>query len=139
MKKMRFICVFLVLCTLACMFSGCAREDEKKPYMTLNAVLDFADQARELDLRYFSQYEYVVLGSEELPLYYFQLREIDYSLSIGVDSDGMIESMILSHISGEEIYIFHKNPGQLDPNATQYVEDASAYDIQKFIDKMTEN
>lgn len=139
MKKMRFICAFLVLCTLACMLAGCAREDEKKPYMTLDAVLNFADQARELDLRYFSQYEYVILGSAELPLYYFQLREIDYSLSIGVDSAGMIESMILSHISGEEIYIFHKNPGKLDPNATQYVEDASSYDIQKFIDKMTEN
>lgn len=139
MKKRRLLSTIFALCLLACLLAGCAREEEKKPYMTLDNVLNFADQARDLDMRYFSQYEYVVLGSAELPLYYFQLKEIDYSLSIGVDANGMIESMILSHISGEEIYIFHKNPGQLDPNATQYVEDASAYDIQKFIDKMTEN
>lgn len=135
MKKFRLLCALLALSVLA----GCAREDEKKPYMTLDAVLSFADQARQLDLKYFLQYEYVVLGSAELPLYYFQLRETDFSLSIGVGSDGMPESMILSHISGEEIYIFHKNPGQLDPNATQYTKDASTYDIQNFIDKMTEN
>ena len=51
----------------------------------------------------------------------------------------MIESMMLSHSSGQEIYLFHKNPGQLDPNATQYTEDAKSYDLQKFIDKMTED
>ena len=67
------------------------------------------------------------------------MRETDFAFTIGIDETGAIESMMLSHISGEEIYLFHKNPGKLDPNATQYTEDAKSYDLQKFIDKMTEN
>ncbi|MBQ4140916.1 MAG: hypothetical protein IJD70_06225 [Clostridia bacterium] len=139
MKKIKITCILLALSMLAGILIGCAKKKEDKPYMSLSTVLSFADQARDMDLRFFSQFEYVVLGSSELPLYYFQLKEIDFSFSIGLDADGMIESMMLSHSSGQEIYLFHKNPGQLDPNATQYTEDAKSYDLQKFIDKMTED
>ena len=106
--------------------------------MSLGTVLDFADSARELTLPQFSPFEYVVLGSSEMPLYYFPMHESDFSFTIGIDENGAIESMMLSHISGEEIYLFHKNPSRLDPNATQYTEDAKSYDLQKFIDKVTE-
>lgn len=134
----RIISLLLSLALLTCAFAGCAKKEEDKPLMTLATVLDFADSARELTLPQFSPFEYVVLGSAEMPIYYFQLREIDFVFTIGVDEYGQIESMMLSHISGEEIYLFHKNPGKLDPAATQYTEDASSYDLQKFIDKMTE-
>lgn len=136
MKKV--LSVFLALTFILCAFAGCGKKDEDKPLMSLAAVLDFADGARELQLRQFSKFEYVVLGSSEIPLYYFQLRETDFAFTIGIDENGAIESMMLSHISGEEIYLFHKNPGKLDPNATQYTKDASSYDLQKFIDEMTE-
>lgn len=139
MKKIRITCFLLSLSAVICLFAGCARKKKDKPIMTVNAVLSFADTARDMSITYFSQYEYVQLGSNERPLYYFQLSDPDFSLSVGMDGDGQIESMLFSHISGEEIYIFHKNPGQLDPNATQYTEDASSYDLQNFIDKMTEN
>lgn len=137
MKKVLSLLLALVFIVFAC--SGCREKNEDKPLMSLATVLDFADGARELELRQFAKFEYVVLGSSEVPLYYFQLREIDFAFTIGVDENGAIESMMLSHISGEEIYLFHKNPGKLDPNATQYTEDAKSYDLQKFIDKMTEN
>ena len=136
MKKL--LSVLLALAFILCAFAGCGRKEEDKPLMSLAAVLDFADMARELQLSQFSKFEYVALGSDEMPLYYFQLREIDFAFTIGVDENGAIESMMLSHISGEEIYLFHKNPGKLDPNATQYSKDASSYDLQKFIDEMTE-
>ena len=136
MKKL--LSVLLALAFILCAFAGCGKKEEDKPLMSLAAVLDFADMARELQLSQFSKFEYVALGSDEMPLYYFQLREIDFAFTIGVDENGAIESMMLSHISGEEIYLFHKNPGRLDPNATQYTEDAKSYDLQKFIDKVTE-
>lgn len=140
MKMKRIALIFLALAAVLLSFAGCGgRQEEEKPLMSLATVLDFADSARELQLGQFAKFEYVALGSSEMPLYYFQLRETDFAFSIGVDETGMIESMMLSHSSGEEIYLFHKNPGKLDPNATQYTEDASAYDLQKFIDKMTEN
>ena len=133
--------IFSIILTLAfvlCSFAGCGKKEEDKPLMSLATVLDFADMARELQLSQFSKFEYVALGSSEMPIYYFQLREIDFAFTIGIDENGAIESMMLSHISGEEIYLFHKNPGKLDPNATQYTKDASSYDLQKFIDEMTE-
>ncbi len=139
MKKIRILCLMLSLCAILCLLSGCARKEEKKSVLTVNSVLAFADSARDVSLTYFSKYDYVQLGSNERPLYYFQLNDPDYSLSVGLDENGEIESMLFSHISGEEIYLFHKNPGQLDPNATQYTEDASSYDLQNFIDKMMEN
>ncbi len=139
MKKIRITCFLLSLCAIVCLLAGCAPKKKDKPIMTVNAVLAFADTAREMSITYFSQYEYVQLGSNERPLYYFQLSDPAFSLSVGMDGEGQIESMLFSHISGEEIYIFHKNPGQLDPNATQYTEDASSYDIQNFINKMTED
>ena len=139
MKKLRIIALMLALLSLSCLLAGCRREEEEKPKLTLNAVLSIADGARDLPITYFSNYDYVVLGSSEIPLYYFQLKEIDFAFSVGMDENGQIESMMLSHISGSEIYLFHKNPGRLDPNATQYTEDAKSYDLQKFIDKMTEN
>ena len=137
MKK--FISLLLALTFIACAFSGCGKKDEDKPLLSVAAVLDFADSARDVELRQFAKFEYVVLGSSEVPLYYFPMRESDFAFTIGIDEYGAIESMMLSHISGEEIYLFHKNPGRLDPNATQYTEDAKSYDLQKFIDKMTEN
>ena len=137
MKK--FISLLLALAFIACAFSGCGKKDEDKPLLSVAAVLDFADSARDVELRQFAKFEYVVLGSSEVPLYYFPMRESDFAFTIGIDEYGAIESMMLSHISGEEIYLFHKNPGRLDPNATQYTEDAKSYDLQKFIDKMTEN
>lgn len=139
MKKIRIICFLLSLSAVICLLAGCARKEKDKPIMPVNAVISFADTAREMSITYFSQYEYVQLGSNERPLYYFQLSDPAFSLSVGMDGEGQIESMLFSHISGEEIYIFHKNPGQLDPNATQYTEDASSYDIQNFINKMTED
>lgn len=139
MKKIRIAALLLAIVTLACVFSGCRREKEKNPLLPLNAILAIADEARDVPITYFSDYEYVILGSSEMPLYYFQLKEIDFAFSIGMDENGQIESMMLSHISGEEIYLFHKNPGRLDPNATQYTEDAKSYKLQQFIDKMTEN
>ena len=132
---------FLILLSLAlivCALAACGKKDEDKPLMSTATVLDFADSARELQLRQFAKFEYVVLGSSEVPLYYFPMRESDFAFTIGIDENGEIESMMLSHISGEEIYLFHKNPGRLDPNATQYTEDAKSYDLQKFIDKVTE-
>jgi hypothetical protein len=137
MKKI--ISLLLALTFIACAFSGCGKKDEDKPLLSVAAVLDFADSARDVELRQFAKFEYVVLGSSEVPLYYFPMRESDFAFTIGIDEYGAIESMMLSHISGEEIYLFHKNPGRLDPNATQYTEDAKSYDLQKFIDKMTEN
>jgi hypothetical protein len=137
MKKL--ISLLLALTFIACAFSGCGKKDEDKPLLSVAAVLDFADSARDVELRQFAKFEYVVLGSSEVPLYYFPMRESDFAFTIGIDEYGAIESMMLSHISGEEIYLFHKNPGRLDPNATQYTEDAKSYDLQKFIDKMTEN
>ena len=137
MKKL--ISLLLALAFIACAFSGCGKKDEDKPLLSVAAVLDFADSARDVELRQFAKFEYVVLGSYEVPLYYFPMRESDFAFTIGIDEYGAIESMMLSHISGEEIYLFHKNPGRLDPNATQYTEDAKSYDLQKFIDKMTEN
>ncbi len=137
MKKL--ISLLLALAFIACAFSGCGKKDEDKPLLSVAAVLDFADSARDVELRQFAKFEYVVLGSSEVPLYYFPMRESDFAFTIGIDEYGAIESMMLSHISGEEIYLFHKNPGRLDPNATQYTEDAKSYDLQKFIDKMTEN
>ena len=136
MKKI--LSIILTLAFVLCAFAGCGKKEEDKPLMSLATVLDFADMARELQLSQFSKFEYVALGSSEMPIYYFQLREIDFAFTIGVDENGAIESMMLSHISGEEIYLFHKNPGKLDPNATQYTKDASSYDLQKFIDEMTE-
>jgi len=136
MKKI--LSFLLALTFILCAFAGCGKKEEDKPLMSLATVLDFADMARELQLSQFSKFEYVALGSSEMPIYYFQLREIDFAFTIGVDENGAIESMMLSHISGEEIYLFHKNPGKLDPNATQYTKDASSYDLQKFIDEMTE-
>ena len=137
MKKL--ISFLLALAFIACAFSGCGKKDEDKPLLSVAAVLDFADSARDVELRQFAKFEYVVLGSSEVPLYYFPMRESDFAFTIGIDEYGAIESMMLSHISGDEIYLFHKNPGRLDPNATQYTEDAKSYDLQKFIDKMTEN
>ena len=137
MKKI--LSITLVLAFILCAFAGCGKKDEKKPLMSLATVLEFADMARELQLGQFSKFEHIVLGSSELPIFYFQLRETDFAFTIGMDEEGDIESMMLSHISGEEIYLFHKNPGKLDPLATQYTEDASSYDLQNFIDKMTEN
>ena len=136
MKKV--LSLLLALLFLLGVFVGCEKENEDKPMMSLATVLDFADSARQLELRQFSKFEYVVLGSSEVPLYYFPMRESDFSFTIGIDENGAIESMMLSHLSGEEIYLFHKNPGRLDPNATQYTEDAKSYDLQKFIDKVTE-
>ncbi len=135
MKK--FICLMLALCMLGCALAGCASEKEK-PKMSLSDVLAFADQARDMPLSYFAQFDFVMLGSSTQPLYYFELKERDYTLSIGIGDDAEIESMMLSHSSGSEIYIFHKNPGILDPNATQYTEDAKSYDIEKFIKEMSE-
>ena len=137
MKKL--ISLLLALTFIVCAFSGCGKKDEDKPLLSVAAVLDFADSARDVELRQFAKFEYVVLGSSEVPLYYFPMRESDFAFTIGIDEYGAIESMMLSHISGEEVYLFHKNPGRLDPNATQYTEDAKSYDLQKFIDKMTEN
>ena len=139
MKKIRITALTLALLTLFCMLAGCKREEEKKPKLSLSAVISFADEARDVPITYFSDYDYVVLGSSELPLYYFQLNETDFAFSIGMNELGEIDSMMLSHVSGSEIYLFHKTPGILDPNATQYTEDAKSYDIQKFIDEMTEN
>ena len=140
MKKFRFAALLLVLLTITCLFAGCAeKEDEKKPRLSLDTVVSFADEARDVPISYFSKYDYVVLGSSEMPIYYFQLKEIDFTFSITLNELGEIDSMMLSHISGEEIYLFHKTPGILDPNATQYTEDAKSYDLQEFIDKMTEN
>ncbi len=136
MKKV--LSFLLALAFIVCTFSGCGKKEEDKPLLSIPAILDFADGARELELRQFAKFEYVVLGSSEVPLYYFPMRETDFAFTIGIDENGAIESMMLSHISGEEIYLFHKNPGKLDPNATQYTEDAKSYDLQKFIDKMTE-
>lgn len=138
-KKYRSLCLALMLCLMLGLLFGCARNDKPKRVLTVDAVLSFADSARDMSLDQFSQYEYVRLGSGSMPLYYFQLSDPDYSLSVGVDENGAIESMLFSHISGEEIYIFHKNPGRLDPNAAQYTEDASSYDLKSFIDKMTED
>lgn len=139
MKKYRIIALLLAIVTLTCVFAGCRREEEKRPLLPLNAILAIADEARDVPITYFSDYEYVTLGSSEMPLYYFQLKELDFAFSIGMDENGQIENMMLSHISGNEIYLFHKNPGKLDPNATQYTEDAKSYDLQEFIDKMMEN
>lgn len=136
MKKV--LSLFLALVFVLCFFVGCEKTEEEKPMMSLATVLDFADSARTLELPQFSGLEYVVLGSSEMPLYYFPMTEGDFSFTIGIDENGAIESMMLSHISGEEIYLFHKNPGRLDPSATQYTEDAKSYDLQKFIDKVTE-
>ena len=136
MKKV--LSLLLALVFVVCVFAGCGDKDEDKPLISLATVLDFADSARQLELPQFSPFEYVVLGSSEVPLYYFPMLESDFSFTIGIDENGAIESMMLSHISGEEIYLFHKNPGKLDPNATQYTKDASSYDLQKFIDEMTE-
>ena len=134
----RTVSLLLALTFLLCIFTGCKKEEKNKAMMSLGTVLDFADSARELTLPQFSPFEYVVLGSSEMPLYYFPMRESQNSFTIGIDENGAIESMMLSHISGEEIYLFHKNPAKLDPNATQYTEDAKSYDLQKFIDKVTE-
>ena len=134
----RLFALLLALVFIVCAATACAKRDEDKPFMSLAAILDFADGARDLQLRQFAKFEYVVLGSSDVPLYYFPLREIDFAFTIGIDENGEIESMMLSHISGEEIYLFHKNPGKLDPNATQYTKDASSYDLQEFIDEMTE-
>ncbi len=129
----RSICLILAIAMFALVFVGCAKEEDK-PLMKLADVLAFADLARDVPIEFFTQYEYASLGT----LYYFQLHETDYSFSIGMDSDGRIEHMMLSHISGEEIYLFHKNPGILDPNATPYTKDAKSYDIEKFIKEMSE-
>ena len=134
----RTVSLLLALTFLLCIFAGCKKEEENKAMMSLGTVLDFADSARELTLPQFSPFEYVVLGSSEMPLYYFPMTDADFSFTIGIDENGEIESMMLSHISGEEIYLFHKNPGKLDPNATQYTEDAKSYDLKKFIEKVTE-
>ena len=139
MKRFRIAALILVLAVVACIFAGCSRKEEEKPLMPLDAVLAIANDARDVGITYFSDYEYVVLGSSEMPLYYFQLKESDFAFSIGMDEDGMIESMMLSHVSGNEIYLFHKDSAKLDPNATQYTEDAKEYDLIKFIEKMTEN
>jgi hypothetical protein len=139
MKKIRITALILAVLLLSCLLFGCKREEKERPKLSLNEVLAIADEARDVPITYFSDYEYVVLGSTEMPLYYFQLKEIDFAFSVGIDENGQIESMMLSHISGEEVYLFHKNPGKLDPNATQYTEDAKSYDLQKFIEKMTEN
>ena len=136
MKKI--LSFLLALTFILCAFAGCGKKEEDKPLMSLATVLDFADMARELQLSQFAKFENVALGSSELPIFYFPLRETNFAFTIGMDEDGDIESMMLSHISGEEIYLFHKNPGRLDPNATQYTEDAKSYDLQKFIDEMTE-
>ena len=138
MKIKRIIPLLLTLVFVLGVFAGCKEKEENKPLMSLATVLDFADSARQLELPQFSPFEYVVLGSSEMPLYYFPMRESDFSFTIGIDENGAIESMMLSHISGEETYLFHKNPAKLDPNATQYTEDAKSYDLQKFIDKVTE-
>lgn len=135
----RILSFLLALAFALCALSGCGKKEEDKPLLSIAAILDFADGARELELRQFAKFEYVVLGSSDVPLYYFPMRESDFAFTIGIDENGAVESMMLSHISGEEIYLFHKNPGKLDPNATQYTEDAKSYDLQKFIDKMTEN
>ena len=136
MKKI--LSFLLALTFILCAFAGCGKKEEDKPLMSLATVLDFADTARELQLGQFSKFEHVALGSSEMPIFYFPLRETDFAFTIGMDEDGDIESMMLSHVSGEEIYLFHKNPGKLDPLATQYTKDASSYDLQKFIDEMTE-
>jgi hypothetical protein len=139
MKGLRITALILAILLLSCLLFGCKREEKERPKLSLNEVLAIADEARDVPITYFSKYDYVVLGSSELPLYYFQLKEIDFAFSVGIDENGQIESMMLSHISGDEVYLFHKNPGKLDPNATQYTEDAKSYDLQKFIEKMTEN
>jgi hypothetical protein len=139
MKGLRITALILAVLLLSCLLFGCKREEKERPKLSLNEVLAIADEARDVPITYFSKYDYVVLGSSELPLYYFALKEIDFAFSIGINELGEIDSMMLSHISGEEIYLFHKTPGILDPNATQYTEDAKSYDLQKFIEKMTEN
>ena len=139
MKNLKIAALLLAIVTLACLFAGCKREEKEKPLLPLNAILAIADEARDVPITYFSDYEYVTLGSSEMPLYYFQLKELDFAFSITMNENGEIDSMMLSHVSGEEIYLFHKTPGILDPNATQYTEDAKSYELQQFIDKMTEN
>ena len=139
MKKIRIAAALLAALTVLCIFAGCSREEEEKQKLNLATVLAISDEARSVPITYFSKYDYVILGSSEMPLYYFQLNEIDFAFSITMNENGEIDSMMLSHISGEEIYLFHKTPGILDPNATQYTEDAKSYDLQKFIDKVTEN
>lgn len=139
MKKLRITALLLAIVATLCVLTGCSRKEEKKQLMPLSAILAIADDARDVPITYFSNYEYVVLGSSEVPLYYFQLKETDFAFSVGMGEDGQIESMMLSHISGNEIYLFHKDPAKLDVNATQYTEDAKSYDLQKFIEKMTEN
>ena len=139
MKKIRIAAALLAALTILCLLVGCNREEEEKPKLNLATVLAISDEARNIPISYFSKYDYVILGSSEMPLYYFQLNEIDFAFSITMNENGEIDSMMLSHMSGEEIYLFHKTPGILDENATQYTEDAKSYDLQKFIDKVTEN
>lgn len=138
MKKIRFIALILTLSALVCFLTGCKTKDETKPQMTLNVVTTIADYAKDLNISFFEQYDHIILGSADLPLYYLQLKEVDFSLSAGLDIDGNIEFMLLSHTSGAEIYLFHKNPGQLDPNAAQYEKDANSAMIEEFIAQVTE-
>ncbi len=135
MKKL--ICVMLACLMLVCAFAACAPEEDK-PKLSLAEVLAFADNARDIPIKSFSGYEYLPIGSSEQPIYYFRLKESEYAFSFALGSDGQIEYMMLSHSSGNEIYLFHKNPGILDPDAAQYTEDAKSYDIEKFIKEMSE-
>ena len=68
-----------------------------------------------------------------------KLNNIDFSFSVVLDENGNIETMILSHVSGSDLYLFHTNPGKLDANAEPYEGVANSYDVEKFIKKMMED
>ena len=138
MKKIRFVSIVLVMLTLSAFFIGCGKEEDK-PKLTLDNIVAIADRARELDIEAFEPYEYIILGSDEIPLYYFTLNNIDFSFSVVLDENGNIETMILSHVSGSDLYLFHTNPGKLDANAEPYEGVANSYDVEKFIKKMMED
>ena len=138
MKKIRFISLTLAFLAICALFAGCGKEKDK-PKLTLDNIVSIADRARELDIEAFESYDYIILGSDELPLYYFTLTNADFSFSIVLDENGNIETMILSHTSGEDLYLFHTNPGKLDANAAPYEGVANSYDVEKFIKKMMED
>ncbi len=138
MKRIRIRSLVLALLALLSLLVGCPKTKDK-PKLTLDNIVAIADRARDLDIKAFESYEYIILGSKEVPLYYFTLTDIDFSFSIVLDEDGNVECMLLSHSSGEDLYLFHTNPGKLDENAAPYDGVATSYDVEKFIKKMTED